>query len=114
MKEKSKNRNVPFVPCTTCTTSVDRHSDQGDRSLISYFERGRELGVRATIVLYQFGQILLVLTILVERHDLILMLRQEDVFIAILLEQLAGVDEEHTRIHLGTPLGNNLSCPEKR
>ena len=66
----------------------------------------REVAVvgKDIVVLHQLGQILLVLTILVERHDLVLMLRQEDVLIAILLEELAGIDEEHTRIHLGTPL----------
>ena len=30
--------------------SNDQGDDQGDRSLISYFERGREIGVRATSV----------------------------------------------------------------
>ena len=62
-----------------------------------YITRYREVGIvlENVVIFHQLRQILFVLAILEKRHNLVLMLGQKHVLVAILLEEFAGIDEEH-------------------
>ena len=77
--------------------------DDLTRIFLLYIAGDAEVGIigKDIVVLNEFSQILLVLTVCKELHNLLLMLRQEHVLVAILLAQFAGVDEEHRAVGLG-------------
>ena len=71
-----------------------------------YIAADREVAIigQDIIVLNQLGQIVFILAVDEKIHDLVLVFRQQQVLVAILLEELAGIDEEDTCIRLGTLL----------